>query len=162
MHLTELIVTHWKDLIVTFFVSMLPLVELRGGVVFAALRNIPFPLAAAVCYLGNILPVPFILLFLRRVFRFLERFRHTARVVTWLETKARKKVSKMSTAILLGLFLFVAIPLPGTGAWTGALIAVVFDLQIKKTFPVIAAGVLGALCIMSAISYVIPGFFFSL
>jgi uncharacterized membrane protein len=153
---------HWKDLIVTFFVSMLPLVELRGGIIFAAAQQIPFPVAAAVCFLANILPVPFILLFLRRMFRFLERFPQTAKLVAWLEQKARKKVSKMRTAILLGLFLFVAIPLPGTGAWTGALIAVVFDLQIRKAFPVIAGGVLTALAIMSAISYLIPGFFFSL
>ncbi|MDR2753047.1 MAG: small multi-drug export protein [Oscillospiraceae bacterium] len=151
--------THWKDLVVTFFMSMLPLVELRGGILFAAAKGIPFPLAAATSFFANILPLPFILLFLRRFFRFLEHFGQTRRLVNWLENKARKKVSKMRTAILLGLFLFVAIPLPGTGVWTGALIAVVFDLQIKKAFPVIAAGALCALCVMSVMSYLIPGFF---
>jgi uncharacterized membrane protein len=109
--------------------------------------------------LGNILPVPFILLFLRRVFVFLERFRYTKRLVSRLERKARKKEGNIQKYELLGLFLLVAIPLPGTGAWTGALVAVVFDLQIRKSFPVIAAGVLGAGGIMVLLSYAFPSLF---
>ncbi|MDR1928160.1 MAG: small multi-drug export protein [Oscillospiraceae bacterium] len=152
---------HWLDLLTAFCMSMLPVLELRGGIVFAAARGIPFVLAFLVCLLGNILPIPFILLFLRRVFAFLERFRYTARLVRWLERKARKKEGKLQKYELLGLFLLVAIPLPGTGAWTGALVAVVFDIQIRKSFPVIALGVLAAGCVMAALSYLAPDLFFS-
>jgi uncharacterized membrane protein len=109
---------------------------------------------------GNILPVPFILFFLRKIFRLLEKNRHTAKLVLWLEGKAKKAEKKIGKYELLGLFLFVAIPLPGTGAWTGSLIAAVFDMRIKRAFPAIAAGVVCAGVIMSVVSYLIPGLFF--
>ncbi|MDR2458189.1 MAG: small multi-drug export protein [Clostridiales Family XIII bacterium] len=139
---------------------MLPIFELRGGIVFARLNDIPFFEAFVLCFIGNILPVPIILLFLRQVFKILERNKYTGKFITKLENKARKNHDKFGKYELLGLFFLVAIPLPGTGAWTGSLVAVIFDFQIKKAFPIIALGVLAAGIIMLTISYAIPGFFF--
>ncbi|MDR2686462.1 MAG: small multi-drug export protein, partial [Oscillospiraceae bacterium] len=116
------------DTLVAFFISMLPVMELRGGIVYAAARGVPFLLAFCVCFLGNILPVPFILLFIRRILAWLERFQYTKSIVTKLEDRARAKSETVRKFQLLGLFLLVAIPLPGTGAWTGALAAAFLDL----------------------------------
>jgi uncharacterized membrane protein len=140
--------------------SMLPIVELRGGLIFASASGVPFWEAFILCCAGNILPVPFILLFLRKIFKLLERSRRTAKLVLWLEDKAKRAEKKIGKYETLGLFLFVAVPLPGTGAWTGALIAAIFDMRIKRAFPAIAAGVVGAGVIMSVVSYLIPGLFF--
>ena len=155
-------VAHWKDILVAFCVSMAPVLELRGGIIYAAARSVPFPLAAAVCFLGNLLPMPFVLLFLRRVFAFLARFRLAQGLVNRLTDRARKQGGKRQAATLLGLFLFVAIPLPGTGAWSGALVAVVLGIPLRKALPAIALGVLAALLIMITLSYWIPGLFFNL
>jgi uncharacterized membrane protein len=141
--------------------SMLPILELRGGLVFSSIHGIPFWEAFIVCFLGNILPIPFILLFLRKVFALLKGYRHTAKLVLWLEGKADKAKRKIGKYELLGLYLFVAIPLPGTGAWTGALVAAVFDMQIKRALPIIGLGVVSAGVIMSVVSYLIPGMFFA-
>ncbi|MDR0531584.1 MAG: small multi-drug export protein [Oscillospiraceae bacterium] len=157
----QTIAAHWKDLLTAFGISMVPVFELRGGIVYAAVRGVPFALAFAVCLLGNLLPVPFILLFLRRVFHFLERFGPTARIVKGMERRARRQGKKLEKWKLFGLFVLVAIPLPGTGAWTGALVAEVFDIRMKKALPVIALGVLTAGLIMVILSYLIPGLFFS-
>jgi uncharacterized membrane protein len=146
--------------LIAFLMSMLPVVELRGGLIFASASGVPFPEAFLVCCIGNILPVPFILLFLRAVFRLLEKNRHTAKLIRWLEDKAKRAEKKIGKYELLGLFLFVAIPLPGTGAWTGSLVAAIFDMRVKRALPVIAAGVVTAGVIMSVISYLIPGLFF--
>jgi uncharacterized membrane protein len=146
--------------LIAFLMSMLPVVELRGGLIFASASGIPFPEAFAVCCIGNILPVPFILIFLRKVFRLLERFRYTARLVRWLEDKAKRAEKKIGKYELLGLFLLVMIPLPGTGAWTGSLVAAIFDMRIKRALPTIACGVVAAGVIMSVFSYLVPGLFF--
>ncbi|MDR3364501.1 MAG: small multi-drug export protein [Clostridiales Family XIII bacterium] len=143
-----------------FIISMLPVVELRGGLIFAALAGIPFGKAFLLCYLGNILPIPFILLFLRKIFSWLERFEPTEKIVRKLEEKARKAGKKLGTYELLGLFILVAVPLPGTGGWTGALVSVIFDIQIKRAFPAIALGILAAGGIMGLITYFIPGLFY--
>jgi len=140
---------------------MLPVSELRGGLIYAAASGIPFITAFIICYIGNILPVPFILLFIRRILLFLERFKYTKKIVEFVENKTRAKSESVKKYQLIGLLIFVAIPLPGFGAWTGALIAAILDLQIKKSFPIIALGVLAAGIIMSVLSYLIPGLFFS-
>jgi uncharacterized membrane protein len=148
------------DTLVAFLISMLPVMELRGGIVYAAARGVPFLLAFGVCFLGNILPIPFILLFIRRLLAWLERFKYTKNIVTKLESRARAKSETVRKFQLLGLFILVAIPLPGTGAWTGALVAAFLDLRIKKSFPTIALGVLAAGVLMSVLAYLIPGLFF--
>ena len=148
------------DVVIAFFISMLPILELRGGILFAAARGVPFATAFIVCFFGNILPIPFILYFIRRILSFFEKPKFTKTFVSKIENRSRTKSSIVRKYQLLGLFIIVAIPLPGTGAWTGALIAALMDLRIKKSFPVIALGVLSAGIIMLVISYWVPGLFF--
>jgi uncharacterized membrane protein len=147
------------DKLIAFLISMVPIFELRGGIIYAAARGVPFIQAFIICFLGNILPIPFILLFLRKIMSFLERFKYTKRIVLAVERRVRKKRGSIEKYKLFGLFLFVAIPLPGTGAWTGAMIAAVMGMPIRKTFPSIVCGVLGAGIIMSVLSFWIPGLF---
>ena len=146
--------------LIAFLISMLPVFEIRGGTIYASASGIPFIEAFIICFLGNILPIPFILLFIRKIFSWLERFKYTKNIVENLENRVRAKTDTVRKYQLFGLCLFVAIPLPGTGAWTGALIAAFLDLRMKKSFPMIALGVLGAGIIMSVLSYLIPGLFF--
>ena len=143
-----------------FIISMLPVVELRGGLIFSAIAGIPFAKAFLLCYLGNIIPMPFILLFLRKIFKWLERFKFTSKLVRKLEDKAQKGGERLGRYRFLGLFVIVAIPLPGTGGWTGSLIAVIFGFPLKRALAVIALGILGAGGIMSVLTYLIPGLFF--
>ena len=154
--------TTMTDLLIAFFISMLPIIELRGGIVFAAARGVPFVQAFAVCFLGNILPAPFILLFIRKILRFLESFKYTKNLVEKIENRAHAKSEKVQKYQMLGLFLLVAVPLPGTGAWMGSLVSALMDLRIKKSFPVIALGILTAGVIMSILSFLIPGLFFQM
>ena len=105
--------------ILAFLISMAPVFELRGGIIFARLHDIPFVEAFIICLIGNILPVPIILLFLRAVFKLLEKNKYTGKLVLKLENKARKNHDRFGKYELIGLFFLVAIPLPGTGAWPG-------------------------------------------
>lgn len=139
--------------LIAFIVSLLPILELRGGLIAAKVMNIEFWKAFAICYVGNMLPIPFILLFIRRIFNFLKRFKKIEMLIDKLEARSLRKADKVRKYRLWGLFLFVAIPLPGTGAWTGALVADIFDIRIKQSLPVIAVGVLVAGIIISALSY---------
>ena len=145
-----------KELIV-FIISMLPVVELRGGMIAAKLLDVELLKAFVICYFGNILPIPFILLFIRRIFEFLKRFKGIGKIITKLEESSLRKSEKVKKNSKWGLFTFVAIPLPGTGGWTGALIAALLDMRIKISFPVIALGVLIANFIMSIFSYGLLG-----
>lgn len=139
--------------IIAFIVSLLPILELRGGLIAAKIMNVDFIRAFIICYIGNMLPIPFILFFIRKVFDFLRRFEKIGNIIDKLEAKSLSKADNVRKYKLWGLFLFVAIPLPGTGAWTGALIADLLNMKIKEAFPVIAAGVFVAGIIVSALSY---------
>ena len=139
--------------LIAFIVSLLPVLELRGGLIAAKLMDIEFWKAFVICYVGNMLPILFILLFIRRIFNFLKRFQKFEKIIDKLEVRSLRKADKVKKYRLWGLFLFVAIPLPGTGAWTGALVADIFDIRIKHSLPIIAVGVLTAGIIMSALSY---------
>lgn len=143
--------------LIIFIISMFPVVELRGGMIAAKLLDVEFFRAFVICYLGNILPIPFILLFIRRIFEFLKKFSATGKLVTKLEESSLRKSDKVKKGSKWGLLTFVAIPLPGTGGWTGALIAALLDMRIKISFPVIALGVLIANLIMSVVSYGLLG-----
>jgi len=123
---------------------MAPLVELRGGIPWGVSQGLPLWLAFVVSFLGNMLPVPFIMLFLRKFFTWLKKWDKTAAIVEKLEQKAHLKGKKVEKYRSLGLFVLVAIPLPGTGAWTGGLVASVFDMRFKTAFPLIALGVIAA------------------
>ena len=155
--ITNYIVNLFQDKIpaelVIFIISMFPVIELRGGMIAASLLNVDLLPAFIICYLGNILPIPFILLFIRKIFAFLKRFKFTRRIVEKLESSSMRKSEKVKKNSKWGLFTFVAIPLPGTGGWTGALIASLLDIRIKISFPVIALGVLAANLIMAFVSY---------
>jgi len=138
----------------TFFISMLPVVELRAGLPYGIALGLDYPLALGTAILGNMLPVPFIVVYIRRIFLLLRRHMpRMDRVITRLEEKAHLKSATVQKYGPIGLFLFVAIPLPGTGAWTGALIAAVMDMRLKKAVPCIFLGVLGAATIMTVLTY---------
>lgn len=139
--------------IIAFIVSMLPILELRGGLIAAKLMDIDFFKAFAICFIGNMLPIPFILLFIRKIFGLLKKIPAVEKSIEKLEARSIRKADNVKKYRLWGLFLFVAIPLPGTGAWTGALIADLLDIRIKHSLPTIAAGVLVAGVIISALSY---------
>lgn len=143
--------------LIIFLVSMLPVLELRGGMIAAKLLGVELVKAFVICYIGNILPIPFILLFIRRIFKFLKRFKSTGKLVEKLEVRSMRKSEKVKKWRNWGLLAFVAIPLPGTGGWTGALIAALLDIRIKSSFPIIALGVLIANLIMSIFSYGLLG-----
>lgn len=145
-----------KELII-FIISMFPVLELRGGMIAAKLLDVELIKAFVICYLGNILPIPFILLFIRRIFQFLKRFKKIGGLIEKLEVRSIRKSEKVKRWRNWGLLAFVAIPLPGTGGWTGALIAALLDIRIKTSFPIIALGVLIANLIMSAFSYGLLG-----
>lgn len=145
--------------LIAFIVSMLPILELRGGLIAAKLMDIDFVKAFAICYMGNMLPIPFILLFIRRIFNLLKKISSVEKMINKLEARSIRKADNVKKFRLWGLFLFVAIPLPGTGAWTGALIADLLDIRIKHSLPVIGVGVLAAGIIISALSYGLFGLF---
>lgn len=142
--------------LVVFIISLLPILELRGGLVAAAIVGIDWYVALPICIIGNMLPIPVVLLFIRKIFEWLKRFEFMKKIIEKLDARARKKSESIQKYILWGLFMFVAIPLPGTGAWTGALVADVLDVRFKKAFPVIFAGVVTAGLIVSFVSYGIP------
>lgn len=139
--------------LVAFVISLMPVLECRGGMIAARLMEIPFLKAFLICYLGNILPIPFIILFIRKIFDFLRRFSFFEKIIVKLEAKTDKNKDKILKYKSWGLLLFVAIPLPGTGGWTGALMAALLDIRFKRSLPIIALGVLIAGFIMSGLTY---------
>lgn len=146
-----------KYYVITFLISMVPVVELRGAIPYAAYHDLPFGWAYALSVLGNMLPVPLILWFVPAVFAFMRRHGILIKMVDWLENKAQKGAKKIEKYTVFGLFLFVAIPLPGTGAWTGSLAASIFGM--KKSWALISVflGVLAAGVIMTLASYGVVG-----
>lgn len=148
-----------KELIV-FIISMFPVLELRGGMIAASLLDVDLIKALIICYFGNILPIPFILLFIRKIFKFLKRFKATRGLIEKLEVRSMRKKDSVLKWRNWGLLIFVAIPLPGTGGWTGSLIAALLDIRIRTSFPLIALGILIADLIMAIFSYGLLGIIF--
>lgn len=153
-------ISHWLlaagegKFLATMLISMLPIVELRGGLPAGVAMGMPLREAFAAAFLGNMLPVPFIILFVRRVFVWIRiHIPRLSRFVDKLEKKAWSKSDKVVRYQTWGLMLFVAIPLPGTGAWTGALIAALLDLRLKNAVPAITLGVLIAGVLISILTY---------
>lgn len=144
--------------VIIFIVSLLPILELRGGLIAASLLKVNWLYAFPVCIIGNLLPLPFILLFIDKIFAFLKKTR-MKKIVEHLEKKASAKSESVVAHRKLGLFVFVAVPLPGTGGWTGALIASMLRMKLKEAFWPIILGIITAGSIMSIISYVIPALF---
>lgn len=139
--------------LVAFLVSVCPVLELRGGMIAARILELDFIQAFIICYIGNMLPIPFILLFIRKIFKWMRKYKHFAKIVDKLEARSDKKKDTIVKYKEWGLLIFVAIPMPGTGGWTGALIAALMDLRMKKSLPIIALGVFIAGIIMSLITY---------
>ena len=174
-----------KDILYVFLISILPIVELRGAIPVGAALGVPFYYNYLCAVIGNMLPVPFILLFIPKILDFLARFKIFRPIVEWVRKKAYKHSSKIVSSeqnaeaaeaeaaetsaeeapkkkrlggAFWGLLLFVMIPLPGTGAWTGSLIASLFDLPKRTSFFAALLGVLGAGVIMCLASYGVVGF----
>lgn len=144
--------------LVAFLVSLCPVLELRGGMIAARLLEMNFIEAFIICYIGNMVPIPFILLFIKKIFALMRKSKFFSKIVDKLEARSDKKKGTMEKYKEWGLLIFVAIPLPGTGGWTGALIAALMDMRIKKTLPIIGLGVFIAGLIMSLITYGIFSF----
>ena len=147
-----------KKCLYVFGMSMLPIVELRGSIPLGAGLDLPWHLNYMISVVGNFLSVPFILLFIRQILRWMQSTKRLSGIANWVEDKAHRCSSKVLKYASFGLFLFVAIPLPGTGAWTGALVASMLDMRMKYALPSILCGVLVAGFIMSGISYGFLGF----
>lgn len=139
--------------LITMLISMIPLLELRGSILVGGTLNLPFIQTFIASVIGNMIPIPFILLFIEKIFNQMKKTRGLNKIAFKLEKRAMSKSEQIEKYGYFGLFLFVAIPLPGTGAWTGSLLAVLFRLKRWKSLFFIFLGVLGAGFIMSLVSY---------
>ena len=143
-----------KDILLTFLVAMVPVVELRGAIPFGVVRGLNLWTAIIASMLGNLIPVPFIILFIRKIFAWMRA--HMPKLdglVLRMEKKAEKNRAAVEKYAFWGLVILVAIPRPGTGAWTGALVAAMMEMRLKRAFPAIAIGVAIAGVIVSVITY---------
>lgn len=143
-----------KTGIITFFMSMIPVIELRGALPYGVIGGLSVQEAFIISVLGNLVPVPFIIFFIRKVFEWMRgKSDKLNRVVLRMEAKADAKKDIVQKAEFFGLVVLVAIPLPGTGAWTGALVAAMLDMRLRRAFPAIAIGVIIAGLIVSALTF---------
>ena len=143
-----------KDILLTFLVAMVPVVELRGAIPFGVVRGLNLWTAIIASMLGNLIPVPVIILLIRKIFAWMRA--HMPKLdglVLRMEKKAEKNRAAVEKYAFWGLVILVAIPLPGTGAWTGALVAAMMEIRLKRAFPAIAIGVAIAGVIVSVITY---------
>lgn len=143
--------------IVVFIISMIPILELRGGLIVSQLLQIPITTAIPICIIGNIIPIPFILLFIKQIFKWMKKIRLFCGLIEKLENRAMSKSDNIKKYEFWGLVLFVDIPLPGTGAWTGSLIAALLDVDFKKAVLAELLGIAIATVIMSFLSYGLLG-----
>ena len=143
---------HISREMVIFIISMIPILELRGGLLAASLLNISMVKAIPICILGNIIPIPFILLFIKQIFKWLKKTKIFRGLIIKMENRAMGKSDQIKRYEFLGLLLFVGIPLPGTGAWTGTLAASILDMDFKSTIIAVMLGVLLAGIIMMVLS----------
>lgn len=140
----------------TALVSMAPVVELRGGIPIGVGLGLPLWEAYLAAVIGNMVPVPFIIVFIRRIFKWLRvKIPTLGRLITKLEDKAHLKGQMVRKYKYLGLVILVAIPLPGTGAWTGALVAAFLDMRLRDAVPSIFLGVLIAGAAISGLTHVV-------
>lgn len=141
-------------MLITLVVSLLPVIELRGAIPIGVAMGLDHIVSMVVSVIGNMLPIPFIIVFARRVFAWMQKkSRQLARIAEKLENRAKAKSAALYKGEIIGLVIFVAIPLPGTGAWTGALIAAILGIRLKAALPAIAAGVLVAGFLVLGITY---------
>lgn len=142
------------SILMTLLISMVPVLELRAAIPAGVIAGLDIPVVVAAAIIGNLIPIPFIIVFIRKIFKWMQtKSEKLAALVKRLEDKANRKKDKVLKYEFWGLMFFVAIPLPGTGAWTGALIAAMLDMQLKRAFPAIAAGVVIAAVIVTVATY---------
>ena len=141
-----------KELTV-FLISVFPVLELRGGLIAARILDMNVWSAFFFCFIGNMLPIPFILLFIRKIFDWMRKWKHFGKIIAKMEKKAEKHRKTIEKYGIWGLFILVAIPLPGTGGWTGALVAAIMDIRIRRALPTIAFGIFVAGLIVGGISF---------
>ena len=142
---------------VIFIISMIPLLELRGGLIAASLLQVPITAAVPICIIGNVIPVPFILLFIRQIFKWFRNVPLIGGIIRRLEKRAMSKSDSIKQYEFWGLVFFVGVPLPGTGAWTGSLIAALLEVDFKKAILAVLLGIVIATVIMSIVSYGLLG-----
>ena len=147
-----------KNNLWVFFLSMVPVLELRAAIPIGATLGLEWVANYLICVIGNMIPVPIILLFVRHVLEWMKKIPRLDKIALWVENKAQKNTPKVQKYASLGLLIFVALPLPGTGAWTGALVAAMLDMRMKYAIPSIFCGVLIAGLIMSLASYGLVSF----
>ena len=148
-------------IIITFLWSMVPVIELRGAIPIGVGSGLPYWVAVTTSIIGNLVPVPFIIIFIRKIFELMRKWSAKLDgIVTRLEKRAESKSEVVQKYAFWGLFILVAIPLPGTGAWTGALVAAMLDMRLKRAFPAIALGVLGAAVIITLFTFCADKLFF--
>ena len=138
---------------IVFLVSMIPLLELRGSILAAGFMETTFVPTYIAAVLGNMLPIPFILIFIEMVFNWMEKVKFLQKIPQKIKEKALSKSEQIEKYGYFGLFIFVAIPLPGTGAWTGALLSVLLGLKKGKSLLAILLGVMTAGLIMSLLAF---------
>lgn len=140
--------------ILTFLLSMVPVIELRGALPIATEGyGLNFWYSMALCVIGNLIPVPFIIIFIKKIFAWMRKINSKLdSLVTRLEKRAESKSDVVQKYAFWGLFLLVAIPLPGTGAWTGALVAAMLDMKLSRALPSISLGVVGAAIIVAIVT----------
>ena len=139
--------------ILVFIISLFPILELRGGLIAASLLGLNPTTSYIITIIGNILPIPLILWFINRILDWMRKSKHFKKLALWLDKKVEKNKSSIEKYGFWGLVIFVGIPLPGTGAWTGSLIASVLEMNRKKSFIAILLGVLMASIIMMILSF---------
>ena len=151
-----------KEFII-FLISMVPILDLRGGLLAAgpALLDVPMWQAIPICFIGNLVPIPFILLLITKIFDWMKGTKKLKPLVEKLEHKAMNQSANIEKYEFWGLVAFVGIPLPGTGAWTGALIAALLGIRFRKAFPAIVLGLVVATVIMTILSYTVLGTIFA-
>ncbi len=143
-----------KTVLTTFIMAMTPVVELRGAIPYGVIGGLTIWESFAISVIGNMVPVPIIIIFVRKVFEWLRtKSERLNAMVTKLENKADQKKDIVEKWEALGLAILVAIPLPGTGAWTGALVAAMMDMRLKKALPAITLGVIVAGIIVSILTF---------
>jgi len=141
-------------ILMTVLISMVPVLELRGAIPIATAHGLNFWVAIVCAIIGNLIPVPFIIVFIRKIFELIRKWSSKLdNIVTKLEERAHKKSDVVLKYAFWGLVVLVAIPLPGTGAWTGALVAAMLNMRLRKAFPAIALGVIIAAVIVSVVTY---------
>ena len=160
--MVQIIINHLmgaNEYLTVFILSVIPIAELRASIIYASMMNLSWWISLIISIIGNMLPIPFIIILLRPVLNWLKKTKYFGNIARKFQEKTMKKADKVLKYEVLGLFLFVAIPLPGTGGWTGAAIAALLDIRLKKAIPTIFLGIIVAGLIMTVICRGIGGLF---